>query len=305
MQNRKPTIILNEIRSIDKLIIKSQLLLEKYPNDNLLRLSFEQDKFRKSILIEELKESIIEFRRNVIELIIDNEIGNIEIDNFVNHLKSFKSVLSKTIDHLLKGKVKTVPLFFNTVFDGSFGILLTTEYEPILFDYEYNKAIKYSLSTINALLNSNKDNLHSIIKNSFQENKKLIHKYNTFFKNIADDNKNITIKWTSFENEKLSVAIPHDKALSIYTQLIEHEKHEEIISIYGFIKGLSLLRFTIEFQSKENQRNIIKASFDKNISDKIIENIDKLVNCTFNEKVEINENTEEEKRSYILINIIP
>ncbi len=60
MKTIKSDILEKEIKHLDILITKAESLLLKFPHDNLMRLTLEQDKFRKENLIEELKISIAE-----------------------------------------------------------------------------------------------------------------------------------------------------------------------------------------------------------------------------------------------------
>ena len=60
MATRKPDIIETEMRLLGNSIFKAESLLLQFPEDNLLRLTIEQDKHRREALITELKASIAE-----------------------------------------------------------------------------------------------------------------------------------------------------------------------------------------------------------------------------------------------------
>ena len=64
MAIRKPDIIESEIRLLDNSLFKAESLLLQFPEDNLLRLTIEQDKHRRVVLIDELKASIAENQQN-------------------------------------------------------------------------------------------------------------------------------------------------------------------------------------------------------------------------------------------------
>ena len=55
---RQPEIITREIQDLDRICLNTKELSQKFPNDNLLRLTIEQSEFRKENLIIELDKSL-------------------------------------------------------------------------------------------------------------------------------------------------------------------------------------------------------------------------------------------------------
>lgn len=305
MAIRKPDIIESEIRLLDNSLFKAESLLLQFPEDNLLRLTIEQDKHRRVALINELKISITENQQNSVLFFLDQNVSGIDLDLILTNLGNFKQVLDKT-SNFLNGTNK-LPLQVKTTVTGSFGFLLTTPFESKLFR-EYDNVIDYVFRSISILGDTSTSNIHDTLKDLFKNDKKLINKYSQFFNALSKTNKDFRIEWTPITGKHTKVNLPVEKNKHIYSLLSQHSKPEESTKqLYGIIKGVSLLKNKIDFATDiENPaNNPIKASFPEDLVELVKEYLDSFSICDFKVITEFNEATEEETNKYELINIIP
>lgn len=299
---RDPDLIVEEIRDLENVIISNNELLKKYPTDLALKSSLEQAEFRKNNLISELQKSLQHSRCHILKYIIDTSVKKINLDIFVNSLESFKKLVDKTFEVTTKKTEQKFDLYFNTVFSGSFGILLSTSYDDNLFG---SKPFGSVFEILNEITVESEDKIHSIIQEKLKGNRKLIRKYSNFFENVSNSLSAVELEWKEPNYNVHKVKIEFDKAKKLFSLFKEHEKHEEeILDLTGFVKGLSLISYNIEFQKGTQQRKeIIKARFDKNISETVKSCFDMLSKAKFKVSIELNEITEEEKKKWELLEI--
>lgn len=305
MTNRKPEIIEKEIRLLDMSVFKAETLLLQFPDDNLLRLTIEQDKHRRAALIEELKSSISENQQNLVYFFLDEEVSGIDLDLLLPNLSNFKNIIDKTCSYL--NVSNRIPLNLKTTVTGSFGFLLTTPFEGKLFR-EYDNVIDYVFTTISALEIANDENIQQILKDLFKNDKKVINRYSHFFNGLSKTKKNFRIEWTSISGGHNTINLTEQTTNYLYSLLSQHSKPEESTKqIYGIIKGISLLKNKIDFATNiENpSNNPIKASFAVDLVELVKEYLDLICICEFKVITEYNEATEEEINKYELLNIIP
>jgi hypothetical protein len=305
MTNRKPDIIERELRLLDMSIFKAESLLLQFPDDNLLRLTIEQDTFRRAALIDELKSSISENQQNIVYFFLDEEVSGIDLDLLLPNLSNFKNIIDKTCSHL--NVSYRLPLNLKTTVAGSFGFLLTTPFESKLFR-EYDNVIDYVFNTITTLEGANDENIQQILKDLFKNDKKIINKYSQFFNGLSKTKKNFRIEWTAISGGHNTINLTEETTTQLYSLLSQHSKPEESTKqLYGIIKGISLLKNKIDFATNiENpSHNPIKASFAVDLAELAKEYLDSLCICEFKVITEYNEATEEEINKYELLNIIP
>ena len=305
MEIRKPDIIESEIQLLDKSLFQAQSLLMQFPEDNLLRLTIEQDRYRRTNLVDELKASIADNHQNSVLFFLDQNVSGIDLDLLLTNLGNFKEVLDKTSNYL-NGSNK-LPLQVKTTVTGSFGILLTTPFEGKLFR-EYDNVIDYVFRTIRILGESSESNIHDTLKDLFKNDKKLINKYSQFFNSLSKTKKDFRLEWSAISGRQTKVKLPLEKTTHIYSLLSQQSKPEESTKqIYGIIKGVSLLKNRIDFATDiENPaNNPIKASFSEDLVEVVKEYLDSFSICQFKVITEFNEATEEETQKYELINIMP
>lgn len=291
---------------MDRILLNARNLSLQFPNDNILRLNVEQSDFRKKNLIEELDKSLQYFGQHSIKYIFKDVQEKIALDILIENLSSFKELIDKTLEKVTLGKNNYLPVFFNTVFSGSYGIQLSTPFEPKLLDHDYEKAINETVKIITDLVVANEDQLKEILRKDFGDNRKLLNKYSLFFKKLQLANKKVEIVWTSPNtNESKLVEIEPSKAKILYSAFSQKEKSEETVQLIGILKGLSLIRYKVEFVTDPDGNEFITAKFDDRLSEEIIDSIDKYVFAEFKVRIEYNEIRDEEEKKYELISLKP
>lgn len=302
---RKPDEILEEIKTIDKIMMKSNLLYIDYPKDEFLKISIQQAQYKKEVLVEELELSLRKNNRHSINIIFDERISDLDIDYFTSTLNSFRGLASKAYEFVNKKHQEKLPLYFNTVFQSSFGILLTTSFEPNLILEEYGEALRFIFESFDELNKADNSRMQWIVKEQFGGNIKLTRRFSTFYKAMLESGKDFKLSWIPPKKEKFTINISKEKISSIFSLLKENEIFEEgTITYKGIIKGLSLISFKIEFVRSDKPKEILKAKFDKKLAESVKKNLDKVIECKFKFVSELNEITEEEKKHYELLEII-
>lgn len=305
IEYRDPDLILDEIRDLENVIITNRDMLKKYPTDLALKSSLDQAEFRKNNLVSELQESIQHSRCHVLKYIIDASVSKINLDVFVNSLESLKRLVDKTFEVVTNKKEQQFELYFNTVFSGSFGILLSTPYDDKLFGSSYENAFGAVFEMLKAITVDSEDKIHTTIQDKLRGNRKLIRKYSNFFESVTNSLNAVELEWREPNKNIHNIKIEFDKAKRLYSLFKEHEKHEEeIVELTGYVKGLSLINYSVEFQKSIQQRKeIIRARFDKKLSEEVKSCLDVLSKAKFKMSIELNEITEEEKKKWELLEI--
>ena len=91
------------------------------------------------------------------------------------------------------------------------------------------------------------------------------------------------------------------KAQQLHIAFSQKEKTEKNIHLIGILKGLSLIRFKVEFIKDIEGKEFITAKFDENLSELVKKLIDKSINAEFKVSMEYNEMKEELEKKYELI----
>lgn len=305
MAIRKPDIIESEIRLLDISIFKAETLLLQFPDDNLLRLTIEQDKNRRIVLLDELKLSISENQQNSVYFFLDENVSGIDLDLLLPNLTNFRNIIDKTSNYL--NVSNRIPLKFKTTVAGSFGFLLTTPFEGKLFR-DYDNVLEYVFDTISKLEQSNESTIHDILQDRFKNDKKVINKYCLFFNQLSKSKKDYRIEWTAISGNHNVISLPEKTTTHLYSLLSQQVKPEETTrQLYGIIKGVSLIKNKIDFVIDLERPNIspLKAKFSEDLVDLVKEYLDTYIICEFKIISEYNEATEEEIYKYELLNIKP
>lgn len=305
MANRNPNTILKDIGKLDNLIVQTKNLIFQFPDDNLLRLTLDQDSYRRNLLVEELKESTRNTQQNALYFFLDEDVSSADLDTLIPNLTNFKSVFDKTCS-LLNVSTK-MPLALSTTVSGSFGLFFTTPFEGKLFR-EYDNVIEFVFNAINLLDNSSEQTVHDIIKDLFKGDKILINKYIQFFSSLSKSKKDYRLEWTPIEGEHKKIQLNQGITKRIFTLLSQQNKPEVAPKqIYGIIKGVSLIKNEIDFSIdiERPANNPIKAKFSPDLTEMVKEYLDCFAVCEFNVTTTFNEVTEVETSKYDLINIFP
>jgi len=301
---RLPEIITREIQNLDRIILSSNELLQQFPQDNILRLNVEQAEFRKNELINELEASLERYGQHSIKYVFAGIKDKIKLEILIDGLNSFKGLIDKTFEKVTNNKNNHLPIFFNTVFSGSYGIQLSTPFEDKLFDHDYEKAINETISIVSDLIESDEQRIKETLEKDFGDNRKLLSKYSLFFNKIQQSNETIRIEWKSpITLEKKELIIKPEKARLLHNIFNKKEEKEDTIELFGILKGLSLLRYNVEFLKDVEGKEVITAKFDEKISEEVKDSLDKYVIARFKVSIKYNELKDEEYKKYELISI--
>lgn len=301
---RLPEIITREIQNLDKIILSSNELLLQFTQDDILRLNVEQAEFRKKELLVELEASLEKYGQHSIKYVFSGIQDKIKLETLIDGLNSFKGLIDKTFEKVTNNQKNHLPVYFNTVFSGSYGVQLSTPFEEKLFDHDYEKAINETISIVSDLINSDEQQIKDTLEKDFGENRKLLSKYSLFFKKIHQSNESIKIEWKSpITKQKKELEITPEKAGILHSTFSQNEEKEETIELLGILKGLSLLRYRVEFLKDVEGKEVITAKFDEKLSEEVKDSIDKYVIARFKVIVKYNELKDEEEKKYELISI--
>ncbi|MBO0592866.1 hypothetical protein I2486_15785 [Cellulophaga sp. E16_2] len=303
---RFPEIITREIQNLDKIILSSIELLNQFPTDDILRLNVEQSEFRKSELLIELEKSLEYYGQHSLKYIFQDIQDKIKLETLIDGLNSFKGLIDKTFEKVTNGKQNHLPVYFNTVFSGSYGIQLSTPFEEKILDHDFEKAIGETIEIVSDLISSSEDKIKETLQKDFGHNRTLLNKYSLFFKKIYQSNEPVRIEWKSpISNSKKEIIIEPEKAKFLHSYFSQNDKTEETIELIGILKGLSLLRFRVEFLKDVKGKEVITAQFDEKLSEEVKDSLDKYVIAQFSVKIKYNELKDQEERKYELISIKP
>ena len=301
---RQPEIITKEIQDLDAISLKGKELSDQFPQDNILRLNVSQAENRKKNLLIELDESLQYFGRHSLKYIFKDIQEKIKLETLLENLSSFKGLIDKTFEKVTSGKKNHLPIYFNTVFSGSYGIQLSTPFEEKLLDHDYEKAIDETITIINDLTNSDEEELKEILTKDFGKDRTLLNKYSLFFKKIHQTDKRVELEWNSPNTKKIKkVLIEPSKAKVLHNIFSQKQKSEETIELIGVLKGLSLIRYKVEFVKDVEGKEYITAKFNESLSEEVKDLIDRYVFAKFKVSIEYNEMKDEEEKKYELIEL--
>jgi hypothetical protein len=303
---RFPEIITREIQNLDKIILSSRELLKQFTNDNILRLNIEQAEHRKSELILELDTSLEYYGQHSLKYIFQGIQDKIKLETLIDGLNSFKGLIDKTFEKVTKGKSNHLPVYFNTVFSGSYGIQLSTPFEEKLLDHDFEKAIGETIGIVSDLISADENQIKETLQKDFGDNRTLLNKYSLFFKKIHQSNEPVKIEWNSpISNTKKEVIVEPEKAKFLHSYFSQNDETQETIELLGILKGLSLLRFRVEFLKDVEGKEVITAKFDEKLSEEVKDSLDRYVIAQFSVTIKYNEVKDQEERKYELITIKP
>lgn len=299
---RQPKLINKEIRDLEKVYLVNQKLSNQFPDDSMLKLSLQQIEYRKELLLKELEESMLFNGMHSIQYIFKDVPGLLGLDVLIDHLNSFKGLLDKTLEGVTSGKQHSLPVYFNSIFSGSYGIQLSTPAEAILFDHHYEKALGKTMVNLTDLINSSDEELNGILDKDFGDNRKLLNKYSSFFNKIHQNGERIAILWKSpISKEEKSIIVEPERAQYLYLKFSQKEKKVEPVELLGVLKGLSLIKYRVEFIYGGDGKDYIIAKFDKSLSEELKISLDRYIIANFNVTIEYNESKDELEKKYELV----
>ncbi|MEX2437985.1 MAG: hypothetical protein WD449_01895 [Candidatus Babeliales bacterium] len=304
MKLRDPDIITQEIQDLDSIILSANELSNQFPHDNLLRMNVSQSEHRKENLLRELEASLELYGRHSIKYIFKEVSNSIKVETFTDNLNAFKKIIDKTFEKITEGKSNNIPVYINAFFRGSYGIQLTTPFEEELFDQKYDKALNETFTVFLDLVSVDEIQINDVLEKNFGNDRSLLNKYSIFFKKVHQYNKEIHIEWKSPNTKKtLKTSITPEKANSLYNFFSKKESTEEEVELLGILKGLSLIRYKVEFISDPDGKAFITAKFDEKLTEEVIDSIDKYVYAKFSVTSKYNEAKDQLEKFYELNSI--
>jgi hypothetical protein len=265
---RNPETIKKELRDLELTNLSSKEWLISHPNDNLISLLLEQYGMRKELLFKELEESCRYYRRHQFTYAIKTE-DNVEVSDLSYLITSFKNAVAATLNSVFS-EDKSIPLYFDDVIQGSFGVLLSTAWDAELIDTKFEITFNKFFDIIDSLQNIQEIDNKRILE-SFSGNKVLLRKYRTFYRSIAASAHSINLEWRSFNiGNKREFFIDYKSATAIYSTLSnwEHLK-PEVIKVTGSIQGVSLIGQTLQFVPYKKEGAMVKIYFNDDFKESL------------------------------------
>lgn len=305
---------LEEIRHLESIIKENKELLQKYPDDFVLEFSLQQLEARLIDLREEYKNYLLHAKRHSLDLILKIYDEQVEVNKIINPLESFYGVLN-TIYQETTHKKENIPIYFDTIYKGSVGILLSTPFDSKQIASDYEATFELFFEIIESILKKeNKENIHNVLQELLKGNRDIIKKIRKFIKTAIDVKEPMSIKWTNpIKNKKREIDLSQDD-LNFLDEVLEKELAPEILDLE--IKGkvvmidLSSKKMKVELDiTSKNMYEFLKSKKKLIIDfpEYLVEEVKKLLDeeAKFKIKATIihNEITEEEKENFELIEV--
>lgn len=304
---RRPTLILEELSDLYELIRENEILLSKYSNKFSLRVRQRNFKDREAYLLLELRNSFERFQFDSFDFIIDGapvEGHRISLSFFGNLMGNLQDIVS-SISQSLSGKATFKGIIPNEILrasqldlvatgTGSFRFIVSS-HEPQIADSSAKMAFQRFSDLIEC--EDNKDKIREV---SDELGKRVMIKYRDFleslYKNKADIIMYDKVTTGNFKRQKISSEL----AKRIYDVILEAENIPEESVVYkGFIKEISLFYFTFGFLIDESG-TIIKGKFKEALANEVKKRVDTFTTAKFKFSTTINEINLEEKKEWIL-----
>lgn len=301
---RTPATITREIQEVDSLFLTARKFSTDFPEDKFLRMNLEDLAYRKKTLLAELQQSLIANNQHALQYIFKTSTEQIEVKTLTTNLAALSRLMDAQMDTNTSGKRRKthLPILFNTVFSGSFGIQLSTPAEDKFLDQDYEKAVGGTLHSLAELTTAADTQLDEVVKRTFAHEAKLLNRFTGLLNAIAHTGQDVEIRWHSpVTDTVLAVQVTPDKAQQLVQVFEKQATQEYQTTMQGVIKGVSLLRNTIELVHDPEGREFIKADFDKALSDLIISALNRLVVARLLVTTAYSEARDEPKLSYRLL----
>ncbi len=291
---RKPEIVLQELQELRNIFNQGSDIFRQHPADATLQMLLSQDVSRLKELSEELAFSYAHHRRHVLKIIFKNiqEYSSIPIGQFTSTLSMFSKLLDTLSKQVLSIPKAPLGLNFSTTFAGSFGILMNTDYDHELIS-EFTSVATTLFEYLNQMCSSESDLLIKFISTKLASNKKVVRAFRSYFQVQSDNANDIQVEWADPDQRSQGVYIDHQTSYRIYNLLKTFEGFPEVaVDKIGKIRGISLIRHSIEFVPEDDHR-LIKAHYDKNMDEIVKPYLDKRARAVFLLKKQLNETTDE------------
>ena len=306
-QHRDPDYVTAELHDTQLIIEEIKKALKIVPDDVATHMMLEQEERELKRLTHELEDALMYSRKHTFKLAMQTDKAKYRADKLSEILESFQGFLNKSLQ-VLKGDANNsrsvVPIYINTTYKGSFGVMMSTDTDDDLFS-DKEKAIEYMFNTFQVMdkIFASNENVSSKLMEHFKNNTKLIAKAKRFYKSIADTEDDVKLEWGEYNKESVKVKISNTNAKRFYGYL--QKKSDEIhkdIKISGVVKGVSLLKNEIEIVKDDGSS--ISASFKSNLSEQIVSLLNDNITGLFDMKQTHNTLHDSEVESYELTKIL-
>lgn len=297
---RDPDTVSAEIHDTQLILMQVREAIKEHPQDEALHFLVQQETRQIDKLTKELEEALTYKRRHVLKYMIDTDVPIVRLDMLGDLMTGMQELLNKTFQKLT-GKEKTpMPLYLNTTFKGSFGLMISTDSEQKLINAEHERVIKFVFDSITGMQKfaEDEDGMHDYLMSQFSGDLKFINKFKDFYGSIAKSGSDIKLEWVEHKKEPVKTRIKVSDAKRYHSRMNDREKSVyKDVKMIGKIMGISLIKKEIEFQTSSG---VIKASFDKKMEGEVENNFKVDTTAFFDHTVKHNAVTDSEVESWKL-----
>lgn len=308
---RRPSVIQEKLASLSELKREKIVLIDKNPNNDLLKTELNYLVKQEEQLLLELKESYERYQMDAFDFLIEGDVVQAHrislqfIGSFSYTLQEVvtsisQSIISKPTDKGLIPKeiwdISQLDLVATTT--GSFRMIVTS-HEPQLGD----SVPKQCLQRLNSLTDC-KDDKEKIKQISKDIGTRPMKKYQKLmeiiFKNKVSLKMYDLIIPAGFYTRKITAEL----AKKIYYAIGEtSEQSVERVTYFGKLTGVNTRSHNFEFVVEDTEE-VIKGHFDKSLSSRIAKRLDTHATIQFNVSTTYDDLLNEEKKVWSIVALI-
>lgn len=296
-KHRNPDTITSEIHDTQTILMDVREALKTDPQEQSLHFILMQENRQVERLSIELEKALASQRKHVLKYAIDTNSTRVAIDTISELMAGFQDFITRAYQGIA-GKGKTpLPLYLNTTYKGSFGLLLNTDTDDNLMYSYYSETLEFVFSSIEEMAKCHdKKQIHDFLETTFKNDQKLIGRFKEFYHSISKSGNGIKLEWISHyvnSQQPQKVKVSYEQAKFYYETLhVKDSEDPEPVEYTGDLKGVNLL--SREMELLINESTSIKAKFKK-IHDREIEsNFNQHCTIRFNKITKYNHATDVE-----------
>lgn len=265
--------IQDELKDLDALVSQIKEFIKIFPEDHALTATHEQYEYKRSIVLQELNEVVIEDRRHILDISLQLETAP-TFTVLKNVLEGFQSAVNAA-RLMIDSKIENIDLQFASTFHGSFGIkaISTTDDKILLGGVQ---------QTFEKLFEINESIDAIEINSEIVKNKKALRAFAAFYGKISEAKIPVNAEWLSLTKEIKKFTITESDAISKRTKLLQWDTIESVTyDLDGIVKEINLINNTFILVSKRGKK-VIKPtiSFDSTMKDMIKGSLEKNVSIS-------------------------
>lgn len=308
VDHRRPSLIQEELSDLNELIRSKLLLMEKYPNETILKIGYDSLKNREKDLLVELKESYERFQTDVFDFVIDGNVTN----NYrisLEFLGSFSYALQETVSSISQSIIAeptirgVIPREICARAQIDLVATATGSFRMILANHEtqLGESIpKQSLRILNNLIDceDDKSNIKQISQEvGLRSMKKYQRLMEVIYKNKADIKMYDIIVPEGFHRKEIT----HDLAKRIYNAISEvAEMPIETLTYAGKLTGINVRSYKFEFVI-DNGEQIITGKFDDSLAGEAKRHLDTFTTIEFSVSTTYDDILGEESKEWAIL----